>query len=211
MEVLQIECIIPNLIIIGIYVFFLTSSGLTGKGGKNVVIIHTGNRREEVKLLDSWKSFRHFVAKRFEGRVAVPALAVQTLRKSCCNSGTCCPNSSKVVLQFRHLPSKLLEGRVAVPANGIQTLRRMNIIPAGTFQTLRRTNIIPAGTFQTLKRMNIIPARIEKLLESRVAVQASGIQTLGRSNIIPEPIVQTLRRSSCSSWCCCPNSWKVVM
>ena len=115
------------------------------------------------------------------------------------------------MLQFRHLPSKLLEGRVAVPAIGIQTLRRMNIIPAGTFQTLRRTNIIPAGTFQTLRRMNIIPARIEKLLESRVAVQASGIQTLGRSNIIPEPIVQTLRRSCCSFGTCRLNYWKVVL
>ena len=157
----------------------------------------------------------------------IPAIVV---RRSNCwtvenHSGTSLRNASKVVLQFRHLPSKLLEGRVAVPANGIQTLRRMNIIPAGTFQTLRRMNIIPAGTFQTLRRTNIIPAGtfqilrrtniipagIEKLLESRVAVQASGIQTLGRSNIIPEPIVQTLRRSSCSSWCCCPNSWKVVM
>ena len=38
-EVLQIECIIPNLIIIGIYVFFLTSSGLTGKGGKNALSV----------------------------------------------------------------------------------------------------------------------------------------------------------------------------
>ena len=197
MEVLQIECIIPNLIIIEIYVFFLTSSGLTGKGGKTHC--HYSYRQS------SWGG-------QTVGQLKIiPALRCETLRKSCCSSGTCCPNSSKVVLQFRHLPSKLLEGRVAVPANGIQTLRRMNIIPAGTFQTLRRTNIIPAGTFQTLRRMNIIPARIEKLLESRVAVQASGIQTLGRSNIIPEPIVQTLRRSSCSSWCCCPNSWKVVM
>ena len=129
----------------------------------------------------------------------IPAIVV---RRSNCwtvenHSGTSLRNASKVVLQFRHLLSKLFEGRVAVSANGIQTLRRMNIIPAGTFQTLRR--------------MNIIPARIEKLLESRVAVQASGIQTLGRSNIIPEPIVQTLRRSSCSSWCCCLNYWKVVM
>ena len=145
--------------------------------------------------------------------VIIPAFCTQ--QSNCWtvenHSGTSLRNASKVVLQFRHLLSKLFEGRVAVSANGIQTLRRMNIIPAGTFQTLRRTNIIPAGTFQTLRRMNIIPARIEKLLESRVAVQASGIQTLGWSNIIPEPIVQTLRRSSCSSWCCCPNSWKVVM